>query len=247
LNAPHDFVFGRYNDIDYSKTLVNEDIAAILVEPMQGAGGMIPGTREFLQFLRDAATKHGIILIFDEVITSRLHINGMQGYHSVYPDMTTLGKYIGGGFSFGAFGGRASIMDRIGSGTGSLFHSGTYNNNVFSMTAGVVAGKLLTESKILQANALGDGLRRGINNAVKMYKIQLIEATGFGSAVGIQFLGESRDGLRDAFFFFLLSKGIYVGKRGFISLGIMHEQDHIDLVLEAVSAFLEKLFGHAKF
>ncbi|KAL2026890.1 hypothetical protein VTO58DRAFT_102871 [Aureobasidium pullulans] len=116
-------------------------LAAIILEPMLGAGGMIPATNEFLRFLRQAATDIGAVLIFDEIITSRLHIHGLQTHYDVYPDMTTLGKYLGGGFSFGAFGGNDKIMAMFNPGRG-YFHSGTYNNNLFSMSAGIAAATL---------------------------------------------------------------------------------------------------------
>ncbi|EWY93490.1 glutamate-1-semialdehyde 2,1-aminomutase [Fusarium oxysporum NRRL 32931] len=83
LNLPHDFIFGTYNNIEANQKHTSSDLAAIIVEPMLSAG----------------------VLIFDEVVTSRLHINGLQGFHKIMPDMTTLGKYIGGGLPFGAFGG----------------------------------------------------------------------------------------------------------------------------------------------
>ena len=103
-----------------------------------GAGGCIPGEPDFLQGLRDAATRHGIILIFDEVMTSRLSPGGLQATLGITPDMTTFGKYLGGGMSFGAFGGRADDHGPLRSAPpDALPHSGTYNNNVLSMAAGV--------------------------------------------------------------------------------------------------------------
>ncbi|TVY69910.1 putative aminotransferase [Fusarium oxysporum f. sp. cubense] len=105
LNLPHDFIFGTYNNIEANQKHTSSDPAAIIVEPMLSAGGQIPVTREFLSFLRKTADVTGAVLIFDEVVTSRLHINGLQGFHKIMPDMTTLGKYIGGGLPFGAFGG----------------------------------------------------------------------------------------------------------------------------------------------
>lgn len=105
LNLPHDFIFGTYNNIEANQKHTSSDLAAIIVEPMLSAGGQIPVTREFLSFLRKTADVTGAVLIFDEVVTSRLHINGLQGFHKIMPDMTTLGKYIGGGLPFGAFGG----------------------------------------------------------------------------------------------------------------------------------------------
>lgn len=244
-NIPHDFVLGRFNDIEYTRLLMDHDLAAIIVEPMQGAGGMNLGTVDFLQFLRDSATKYGALLIFDEVVTSRLHINGLQGHFGITPDITTLGKYLGGGPSFGAFGGRNDIMalldPRVQSG---LAHSGTYNNNILSMAAGVAAAGIVTPTRIEKANSLGDKLRNGLNSLVKQYKIQMIRATGFGSMVGIKFEGPAQDKLRDALFFHMLRHSIYLGRRGFISLNLVHEEKDIDLVLNAFAAFMGEVFIH---
>ncbi|KAF5598361.1 aminotransferase class-III [Fusarium pseudocircinatum] len=222
---PHEFVLGRFNDVENAKTLVSDDLAAIIVEPMQGAGGAILATHEFLSCLREAASRTGALLIFDEVVTSRLHINGLQEYFSIKPDITTLGKYIGGGPSFGAFGGRADLMDALDPRSGFLTHSGTYNNNVFTMAAGNAAAKLLTKEKIEKANSLGNRMRDGIN----AYNSQSVQASGFGSVVGIQFLGEFDTRLRDAFFFYMLKQRIYVGKRGFLSVSLVHEAEHADI------------------
>ncbi len=109
INVPHRWVLGRYNDASGAAALIDAhgaDLAAILVEPMQGSGGCIPGEPAFLQALRDGADRTGAVLIFDEVMTSRMSAGGQQARLGITPDMTTLGKYIGGGMSFGAFGGK---------------------------------------------------------------------------------------------------------------------------------------------
>ena len=116
LNAPFEFLLGRYNDLEALETLVRphrQELAAILVEPMQGTTGCIPAERGFLAGLRALANETGALLIFDEVMTSRLAPGGLQEVHGILPDLTTLGKYLGGGMSFGAFGGRAEIMERF--------------------------------------------------------------------------------------------------------------------------------------
>lgn len=242
---PFDFVVARYNDSNHVQSLVDETFAAIIVEPIQSAGGMIVGSKEFLQGLRTLADKTGALLIFDEVVTARLHHGGLQGYYGILPDLTTVGKFFGGGFSFGAFGGRLAIMEKMGpgsSGTGRLHHSGTYNNNAFSMRAGAVACRLMTAEVIANMNALGDRLRHGINEAGKVVKGRpLLNATGFGSAIGLHFGSSVPEKLRDAFFFHMLSRGIYVGKRGFMSLNKVHEQGHVDAALDAVREFVETI------
>jgi len=114
INAPHHWVLGQYNDAELARALIAEhadDLAAIVVEPMMGGGGCIVGEPDFMQALRDGATETGAVLIFDEVMTSRMSSGGQQLRLGITPDMTTLGKYIGGGMSFGAFGGRRDLME----------------------------------------------------------------------------------------------------------------------------------------
>src|SRR5581483_9912914 len=143
INAPFRFVRAPYNDIAGARALIERhagDLAAIIIEPMLGGGGCIPADADFLQALRDAATQTGALLIFDEVMTSRLAPGGLQQVHGILPDLTTLGKYLGGGMSFGAFGGRADIMDRFDPRRADAFqHAGTFNNNKLTMSAGLAA------------------------------------------------------------------------------------------------------------
>lgn len=242
LILPHDFVQGRYNDIEYTRPLITEELGIIIVEPLQGAAGMFAGTKEFLQFLRDEATRVGAILIFDEVITSRLNYGGLQEIHGIVPDMTTIGKHFGGSFSFGAFGGKKEIMDLYDpSSPTSLHHSGTWNNNKFSMTAGVAATKLLSREALDKNNDLGNKLRDGLGALFKAKDESILTLSGFGSVIGVHFNGPSADNLRDLFFFYMLSKRIYVGRRGFLALNITHEEEHINRVLEVAKEFCDEV------
>ncbi|KFA70649.1 hypothetical protein S40285_08405 [Stachybotrys chlorohalonatus IBT 40285] len=241
---PHDFVLGRFNDIEYTEKLLGDDLAAILVEPMQGAAGARLAHKPFLQFLRDSATKHGALLIFDEVVTSRLHMNGLQGQYKIFPDITTLGKYLGGGASFGAFGGREDIMSILDPrNDNAMPHSGTYNNNVLTMAAGVAAAKLMTQEKIEKANVLGSKLRFGINAYMQGREHEVIYAIGHGSMTGIHFEGPQSALLKDALWFFMIGKGIYIGKRGFTAVNFVHEQEHIDRFHEAFKEFINTIFN----
>jgi glutamate-1-semialdehyde 2,1-aminomutase len=234
VNVPHAFVMAPYNDLARTEPLIaaNADaLAAILVEPMLGAGGCIPGTREFLAGLRHAATRIGAVLIFDEVMTSRLSPGGRQAELGLAPDLTTLGKYIGGGSSFGAFGGRADIMRRFDPREpGALTHAGTFNTNVISMAAGVAGmTKVLTPEAIRALNARGDALRDGLNALFRRRGARL-QATGLGSVIGLH--GTDRplrnpdDGagadpaIKDLLFFDLVARGFYIARRGFIALSL---------------------------
>ncbi|MEO8714601.1 MAG: aminotransferase class III-fold pyridoxal phosphate-dependent enzyme, partial [Acetobacteraceae bacterium] len=140
INAPFDFVLASYNDIEGTVAAIEREgdrLAAIILEPMMGGGGCIAAEPEFLHALREAASRVGALLILDEVMTSRLSPNGLGRAQGVTADLTTLGKYIGGGMSFGAFGGRAEIMDLFDPRRpDALPHAGTFNNNVLTMSAG---------------------------------------------------------------------------------------------------------------
>lgn len=140
INAPFPFHFTDYNDAGVARDKIlglGDRLAAVIVEPMVGAGGGMPGTPEFLGALRDVATRTGAVLIFDEVMSSRHTAGGLQGYRGITPDLTSFGKYLGGGLTFGAFGGRAEIMDHFDPARdGAWGHAGTFNNNILTMAAG---------------------------------------------------------------------------------------------------------------
>ncbi len=138
-----------YNDNDAVEAIFEQhgdEIAAIIVEPVAGNMGMVPPRSEFLQKLRETSNKYGSLLIFDEVISGfRISFGGAQEYYNVTPDLTCLGKIIGGGFSVGAFGGRSDIMDHLAP-CGSVYQSGTLAGNPVAMTAGLTTLNLLSKS-----------------------------------------------------------------------------------------------------
>ena len=159
LNPPYEWVIGEYNDADAAGRLVEEhahDLAAVIVEPLQGAAGVIPADPTFLQALREATTAHGVLLVFDEVMTARLSRGGMQQLLGIGPDLTTLAKFIGGGLPFGALGGRADLMRRFDpSQPDALQHGGTFNNDVLTMAAGAAGlTQALTDGELLRLNEL---------------------------------------------------------------------------------------------
>ena len=171
VNLPHEWVIGTYNDIaktqDVLSTIPADSLAAIIVEPMLGNAGAIPGSLPFLHFLRSYASSHDALLIFDEVMTSRLSYRGLGHKLGIRPDMMTLGKWVGGGMSFGAFGGRADIMALFDpTKQGSLAHAGTFNNNVVSMAAGCAGCKVLDEETTSRLNELGETLKEKVQAAI---------------------------------------------------------------------------------
>ena len=132
---------------------------------MIGSGGCIPATRPSFEMLREETTRVGALLIFDEVMTSRLAPGGLQSVVGVKPDLTTFGKYIGGGMSFGAFGGRGEIIDLFDPRRAdALPHAGTFNNNVLTMAAGLAGlTEVYTPDAALALNARGEALRARLN------------------------------------------------------------------------------------
>src|SRR6202022_3833389 len=164
LNAPFDYLLGKYNDLAAVEELVQphrSELAAIVSEPMQGTTGCILAERSFLAGLRALADETGALLIFDEVMTSRLAPGGLQEVHGILPDLTTLGKYVGGGMSFGAFGGRPQTRERFDPRRPDAFqHAGTFNNNVLTMNAGLVGlTEIYTPERAHTLNEWGDRLR----------------------------------------------------------------------------------------
>ncbi|KAI1057890.1 hypothetical protein LB506_000627, partial [Fusarium annulatum] len=218
LNVSHSFILGTYNQIEANQKHISSDLAAIIVEPMLLAGGQIPATREFLSFLRKTADVTGAVLIFDEAMTSHLHINGLQGFHKIMPDMTTLGKYIGWGLpsgAFGAFGGRSDIMAAHEQRAQKLGHSGTFNNNVLTVSAALAAADLVTEDVIHRVNKLGDTIRNRISEICAEHHFSDLKITGLGSTIGLQFLRVDRELLMGLLFCHMVQHGIWIGRRGF--------------------------------
>lgn len=174
VNLPHEWVVATYNDIARTEEILSglppRSLAAILVEPMLGSAGAIPGSPHFLQFLRSYASSHDALLIFDEVMTSRLSYRGLGHRLGIQPDLMTLGKWVGGGMSFGAFGGRRDIMEMYDpSKSGSLAHAGTFNNNVISMAAGCAGCKVLDEETTNRLNDLGEHMKEAVTDVIDKY------------------------------------------------------------------------------
>ncbi len=253
VNAPFDFLIGEYNDIAGTRDLVTPhraDLAAILVEPMLGGSGCIPATREFLAALRALASETGAILIFDEVMTSRLAPGGLQEAHGILPDMTTLGKYVGGGMSFGAFGGKASLMEWFDPRNKDGFqHAGTFNNNVLTMNAGYVGlTEIYTPERAHALNAFGDGLRDQLNAVVRRRGLAM-QFTGLGSMIGVHMTAapisceadaaKGNAALLDLFYFDLLARGIWFAKRGMMALSIALDEADAKRLVAAVEEFAE--------
>lgn len=210
---------------------------------------VIPAEKPFLQALRDATNKHGIFLIFDEVMTSRLSPGGMQEMYGILPDMTTLGKYIGGGMPFGAFGGRTEIMKHFDARQPAAFpHAGTFNNNVLSMSAGFAGMSLYSPEVAKQHNARGDRLRHRLNDLANKKDVKM-QFTGIGSMLNVHMRSEpihnpadaakANMSLRELFFFDLLAQWIWVARRGMIVLSLPITEADCDQLVAAVEKFVD--------
>ena len=175
------------------------ELAAVIIEPMLGSVGMLPATTEFLTMLREFTAANGIILIFDEVISYRASSGGAQEYYGITPDMTSLGKIIGGGFSIGAFGGSKEIMDLYDptqTGGPRVAHAGTFNANPVTMLAGAATLEQLTPEVYRKLAEMTEYLRAGILKVGAELETP-IQVTGLGSLFGIHFTGEELLGYRD--------------------------------------------------
>jgi glutamate-1-semialdehyde 2,1-aminomutase len=183
VNLPHEFVLAPYNDIHGTHSIVSslprDSLAAILVEPIQGSGGCIVGNKDFLQYLNTTAHSLGALFIVDEVMTSRLSYHGLSSELGLQPDLVTLGKWIGGGMTFGAFGGRRdgpmTMFDPRG---GVLSHAGTFNNNIITMAAGCAGMDIYTEIEVQRLNALGENLKSGIEKVLTKYGLTVVPKKG---------------------------------------------------------------------
>jgi glutamate-1-semialdehyde 2,1-aminomutase len=251
LLAPFDFHRLRYNDLDSTATL-DERVAAVIVEPLMGAAGCIPATVEFLAELRRRCDDVGALLIFDEVMTSRMGIGGAQARLGVTPDLTTLGKYLAGGMTFGAFGGRADVMAAFDPARGGgLTHGGTFNNNVVTMAAGaVVTGELLDAATLEAVFARGESLRERLAAVLDASALPMC-VTGSGSLMNLHTvagpvvspddLDTADPALKDLVFHELLERGIYLAARGYIALSAAITDDDCDTLVDALTDALTEI------
>jgi glutamate-1-semialdehyde 2,1-aminomutase len=191
--ALQDTIVLPFNDLEgVRERLKNDKVASITVEPVLGAGGVIPAEREFLEGLRELCDEMAILLIFDEVITGfRLAPGGGQQYYGVTPDITVLGKILGGGFPIGAFCGSREIMSRLDTLLYERplysFHGGTFAANPVSMTAGLTTLKILEDGSLISnLNRLGEKTREELREIFQTNGMH-IQATGVGSLFGTHF------------------------------------------------------------
>ena len=222
-NVERDVVIIPFNETATARRILEEnrqDLAAVIVEPVLGSVGMVPAEPEFLDMLRAFTEDNGSLLIFDEVISFRVAPGGAQETYGVTPDLTSLGKIVGGGFPVGAFGGRKEIMDLYDPTRGPrVSHAGTFNANPVTMVAGATTMELLTPSVYRNLAELTELLKKGIRQVCAELETP-VQVTGLGSLFGIHFTpsevrtyrdiaAEDAD-LRHRVFLGLLNEGILV-------------------------------------
>jgi glutamate-1-semialdehyde 2,1-aminomutase len=197
-----------------------------------------------------------VLLVIDEVMTSRLDFGGVQKKFGVKPDLMTLGKYVGGGLSFGAFGGRADIMERFDPSRPDAYpHGGTFNNNVIAMSAGYAAlTKVLSAERLQRMNQLGDILREKVNALARKHDVPM-QATGIGSIFGIHFhkgpirnsgdLDKGEHGreaaignLKKLYHLDMIQAGHYISRRIMGNLSIESSEADVEAFCSAVEEFL---------
>lgn len=251
LNVPLDRVMVPYNDIaafDAAIAAHGDRLGAVVMDLMLNSAGCIPADPDFARHVRAVTAMRDIPLIIDEVMTARLGYGGLQQAYGVEGDLAAFGKIIGGGFSAGAFGGRADMMavyDTRGTGTSS--HGGSFNNNVFSMKVGTVAlTEVLTPEVMRAVNDRGDALRHRLNTLFQDHDVPLY-MTGIGSVMNVHV---GRTPLRRApthpasakarrlLHLHQLCQGFWTAPRGMIALSIVNTDAEIDSFVTGMADFL---------
>lgn len=247
-----------YNDIDAFRTLMTErgdEMAAVIVEPVAGNMGLVPPAEGFLEALRDETARHGTILIFDEVMTGfRVAFGGAQALYGITPDLTCLGKIIGGGLPVGAYGGRSDIMAHIAP-EGNVYQAGTLSGNPLAMAAGLATLNTLTDPDCYrQLDDRSEALFRGLTAAAADAGIP-VNGARVGSMMGIFFTDRPVTSFADArtsdldrfsaFYKGMRRRGIYLAPSQFEALfvSMAHTGDHINTTVQAAREVFGELAG----
>ena len=262
-NCANDVVVMPMNDVEAARRIINENrdqLAAVLIDPMVKNLGYERATPEFVAAIREETSRYGALLIFDEVYSFRLGYNGAQGELGINPDLTAMGKIIGGGLPVGAVGGSATIMDELFDQTTKprLEHSGTFNANPMTMAAGAAAMELWTVEEFNRVSALGERARDGLQEAIKISGANAI-VRGATSCIALFHIDPERElhnyrdsmkavmedpGMMDRayrFFVHMLNHGVLMTHYGFLLLSTPMTEKDIDYLLEMSLAGLRKL------
>jgi glutamate-1-semialdehyde 2,1-aminomutase len=244
-----------YNDLDsirYAFEQFGDDIAGVIVEPVAGNMGVVPPKPGFLEGLREVTEQYGSLLIFDEVMTGfRVGYNCAQGYFGVTPDLTCLGKVIGGGLPVGAYGGKAEIMEQIAP-SGPIYQAGTLSGNPLAMTAGLETLKQLTPESYEEFGRIADRLQDGLSRLAEKYDIPHT-INRAGSMIGLFFTDEEVSNYEGAkssdlemfsnYYREMAHNGVFLPPSQFegLFLSTAHSDEDIDKTLEAAEAAFKKI------
>ncbi len=252
-----DTMIAVYNDLESVKKLFdksNDQVAAVIVEPIGANMGLVPPVAGFLEGLRKICTKNKALLIFDEVITGfRLGFTGAAGYFGIDPDIVTYGKIIGAGMPVGAYGGRKEIMELV-SPVGKVYQAGTLSGNPIAMTAGLTQLKILYEHPEIydKLKRMGEKLYGGMKNIFKNYEVPC--TINYESSLGCMFFTKIE--VRDystaktsdtkafgKYFKYMLDSGIHMAPSQFeaMFLSYAHTDEDIEKTLETVKKYLSSI------
>jgi glutamate-1-semialdehyde 2,1-aminomutase len=252
--AVDDIYIAPYNNIVAAEKIIREhadELAAVIVEPVNGQCGMVPGKPEFLEGLRRITDELGILLIFDEVIAFRIAYGGAQDYYGINPDLTCYGKVIGGGMPVGAFGGREDIMSLWDPTDGgpTVQHAGTFNGNPMTAAAGIATLEALTPDKYVQLEELGDLMRSELRALFAELEVPM-GVTGVASLFGLQFTSEevidyrtysTNDvNMQKTMFIGLQNEGFLMSSRCTGNVTTVHTEDDVHAFVDAVKRVLKR-------
>lgn len=253
-NALKDVLVVPFNDIENTKKVVenhHHDVACLIIEPIMGSAGQIVPDLKYLEFLREITIHYGILLIFDEVVTFRLSMGGAQQQYGVYPDLTSLGKIIGGGTPIGAFGGKEEIMKLYDPREKKMYHSGTFNGNALGMAAGIATMTAFDENMVNKVNNLGFRFRGNLENVFKKLGLDL-QVSGTGSLYNIIFSNKQIRSYRDVassyerlnrlLYLSLITKGIFDAPRGMFCMSTAMTEADVDFAVEKIEEALTEMY-----
>jgi glutamate-1-semialdehyde 2,1-aminomutase len=238
-----------FNDPDAAERILRQEggqVAAVILEPIIGAGGVIAATTEFLQCLRRVTSELGMLLIFDEVISLRVAPGGAQQLYGVTPDLTTMGKIIGGGLPVAAFGGRADVMELLDPRRQpNLAQGGTYNGNPLGMAAGVAAMKELTPDVYEDLNRKGARVKDQLSEVFATHGVAA-QVNGVASLLAIHFTATpvtdyrskatSDERMTRDFFLGLVNHGVLMAPRAMGALSTPMGEEEIQRFIDAADA-----------
>lgn len=248
-----DVIILPFNNVEAARRIIaqhRDELAAVIVEPAMGGIGYVPAEPEFLEALREACDGQNIVLIFDEVQTLRMSPGGAQQWYNVIPDLTCLGKIIGGGMPVGACGGRADVMEAFDATQHApgIPHGGTFNANPMTMQAGLATMRRLTPETYERLNERGTALRHQLDEMARSYGVP-IRITGIASLFGIHCTEQpvtdyrsaqgQNSNLRQKLFLHLLNHGIYVGNKLVGNISVPMERAELESFIQAWEGFLQ--------